>query len=164
MLNVSLEFEQQEEYLQLYLSSLRACGVSESETRIEDARRDVKLMTLLLYQYSWMLMQAKQVGATQGNTQADMKKWGDRVHLSAWDATSDPESLAAELKIPVKLIDDFRLQERAEHIDAYVYSSNTSQFHLLIFNHFIILFSLSLLNTVTSPKLPRRVSRLSRRR
>ena len=44
-----------------------------------------------------------QVGATQGNTEADMKKWGERVYVSAWDATQDTTPLAAALRVPVQV-------------------------------------------------------------
>ena len=65
-----------------------------------------------------LFLNRAQVGATQGNTEADMKKWGDRVHVSAWDALSDVDALAVVLRCEPKLLHAFRVEERAAHIDA----------------------------------------------
>ena len=60
-LSVDERRQNQDAHLRTYLAALHANGVPPSDAAFEEAQRDVKFMTLLLYQYSWMLMQAKQV-------------------------------------------------------------------------------------------------------
>ena len=76
-------------------------------------------MRMLTRRYSWMLWHTKQVGAAQGNTEADMSKWGDRVHVAAWDLTTDVAATAKAINSSVALIEEFRADEKANYLDVW---------------------------------------------
>jgi hypothetical protein len=96
----------QERLLHEFLDHLRAHGVDERELDPERAALEVQLLTLVDV-YNGLVIYDAKLWAGQGNTQQDIRAWGQRLLQAGIDV--DAAAVAAAIRVPA---DDMRrLQE-----------------------------------------------------
>ena len=98
----------EQEIIRRYLDAIREDPENQDVPSFESAMELHRISMIVIQVFSWVISLFGGVGEKQGNSDNDMKSWGEKVGAAMSDALADEAALAKALDVDVSLVREFR--------------------------------------------------------